>query len=111
MSRRPILVLSGLLVLLALGTAGLWFLTRKPSVPGLEHDQPVAESGVAPVPAGAQPSIEAAAEASTPDRHVVEKAAVEKKTGAAARALTPLEAELKQALWVEGTVVLPDGTP
>jgi len=111
MSRRPVLVLSGLLVLLAVGIAGLWFLTRKPVVPGLEHDQPVAESGLAPAPSGPAPAIEAAAETATPDRHVVEKAAVEKKSAGAAHALTPLEAELKNALWVEGTVVLPDGTP
>src|SRR5689334_1729344 len=111
MSRRPILVLSGLLVLLALGTAGLWFLTRKPVVPSLEHDQPVAESGLPPAPSGASSAIEAAPEAGTPERHVVEKAAPEKRSGAAARALTPLEAELKNAFWVEGTVVLPDGTP
>ena len=110
MSRRPILVLSGLLVLLALGIAGLWFLTRKPATPALVRDQPVADASNSPAPAGATPAIEAAAEASTPERQVVEKAAVE-KGAARARALTPLEAELKNALWVEGTVVLPDGTP
>ncbi len=111
MSRRPILVLSGLIVVLALGFTGLWFLMRKPAVQPLEHDSSTAVAAPAPLPSGAAPAIEAATEASTPERKLIEKAAPEKRSAAAAHALTPLEAELKNAIWVEGKVLFPDGAP
>jgi len=110
MTRRPLFVLTGLVALLALGSAGLWLLTREQAVRALEHEQLLSNSAALPAsPAGAD-AIEATAETAAPERHVVEKVAPEKKAASLA-ALTPLEAELKSSLWVEGKVRFPDGAP
>jgi len=110
MTRRSLFVLTGLIALLALGFTGLWLLTRDQAVRALEHEQLLANPSALPArPAGAD-AIEATAEAQAPERHVVEKLAAEKKPASLA-ALTPLEAELKNAFWVEGTVRFPDGAP
>lgn len=109
MSRRPLFVLVGLVAFLALGSAGLWLLMRKTPPRPLESGDALVEAGA---PAASQPgsaAIEAAADEQAPERKVVEKAPLQKKLPATA--LTPLEAELKSASWVEGKLRFPDGTP
>jgi uncharacterized GH25 family protein len=108
MTRRPLFVLTGLIAVLALGFTGLWFLMQKPPARPVESEHSLSNP-VAPVAPAESATVEAASESAAPERQVVAKAPAEKKSSA--EVLTPLEAELKNALWVEGHVRFPDGTP
>ncbi|MBK7642860.1 MAG: carboxypeptidase regulatory-like domain-containing protein [Planctomycetes bacterium] len=109
MTRRPLFVLVGLVALLAIGFAGLWFVTQKPAAAPIDPGEALVQS--APVMASQAPAsvIEASAEESSPERQVVQKAPVEKQSTPAAT--TPLDAELAKGRWVTGKVKFPDGTP
>ncbi len=77
---------------------------------GRGSEPEIAASAQSPAPEAAAP-LEAAHEESTPERKTVEKALAKKPEGGRRAVLTPLEAELKHAQWVEGRVKFPDGTP
>lgn len=109
MSRRPLFVLTGLIVLLVLGFAGLWFLTQKRPAPVLDGQAPLAHSDAPSArPLEAAP-VEAPQEPGASERALVQKA-LPAKSGAS-EAQAPVEADLRNALWVEGRVHFPDGTP
>lgn len=111
MTRRPLFVLVGLIAVLGLGAAGLWILTQKSASPALESDKALVEAAAPQPKPSDSAAIEATPDAGGPERKLVEKASVAAKSGSSTTVLTPLEAELKNATWVEGKVRLPDGTP